>query len=423
MKQFITVESAREQILARLPRVGSERVFLPDALGRILAETVEAPEDSPRFDNSARDGYALRFSDLDAERPTLHVAGSAAAGDVGSIQVDPGSAVRIMTGAPVPDGADTVVMQEQCELDEDNATVTVLDKPEAGRGAWVRKAGKNMACGETILEPGDHLRASEIGMVASFGRSLISVSRRPRVAIVSTGDELVEIDQEPGPGQIVNSNAYMLQSLVAEAGCEALVLPAASDTKQAVQRVFERALQDADIVVSSGGVSVGDFDVTRGVVDELTGGMNFWKIRMKPGKPLAFGTSPAGTKNVPLIGLPGNPNSCFVCFHQFVRPALAVMQGVAAHLALPRRLEATLASPVRTTPRRRTYLGGRLLGGATDTGLDPSPGEHDPLVFHPTDNQSSSNLRLFCGAQAFGIVEEGVSEMEAGSTILIELIE
>jgi molybdopterin molybdotransferase len=421
MQQFITVEEARQKILKSLPRVGTERVFLQDALGRVLAEQVEAPEDSPRFDNSARDGYAVRFEDLADERPTLRIGGSVAAGKMSSIHVDQGSAVRIMTGAPVPDGADTVVMQENCQVDDESQTLTVLDKPEAGRGAWVRKAGENMAAGETVLEPGDRLGAAELGLVASFGRSVLTVSRRPRVAIVSTGDELVEIDQTPGPGQIINSNAYMLEALVTEAGCDAVVLPVASDTEQAVRAAFERALQDADIVVSSGGVSVGDFDVTRRVVDELTGGMNFWKIRMKPGKPLAFGTHDAHNtsatqgKSVPLIGLPGNPNSCFVCFHQFVRPALAVMQDIAPDAVRPRQLEATLSSPVSTTPRRRTYLAGHL-----ETDPQAAPGE--PPVFHPAGNQNSGNLRLFCRADAFGLVEEGVAETGAGQRIVVELI-
>jgi molybdopterin molybdotransferase len=411
MKQFITVEQARQQILERLQHVGSERVFLTDALGRVLAEEIEAPHDSPRFDNSARDGYAVRYADLDAARPTLKVGGSVAAGQMSSIHVDSGAAVRIMTGAPVPNGADTVVMQENCEVDEESGTLTVLQKPKAGRGAWIRKAGENMASGEAVLAPGDTLRAAELGLVASFGRSVLRVSRRPRVAIVSTGDELVEVDQRPGPGQIVNSNAYMLEALVAEAGCEALVLPLVVDDEVAIRDTFERALEVADIVISSGGVSVGDFDLTGRVVDELTGGMNFWKIRMKPGKPLAFGVSDVDPKSVPLIGLPGNPNSCFVCFHQFVRPALSVMQGVARDEVSPRQIEATLSSPVRTTPRRRTYLGGRL---------ETTPGERP--IFHPSANQNSGNLRLFCRAQAFGIVEEGVAKMDAGDPIVVELI-
>ncbi|QDG49955.1 molybdopterin molybdotransferase MoeA [Persicimonas caeni] len=412
MKRFITVEEARQQILERLPRLSTERIFLSQALGRILAESVEAPTDSPRFDNSARDGYALRFDDLEGDRPTLSVIGTAAAGTISDLHVEPGTAARIMTGAVVPEGADTIVMQEYCEVDEDAGTVTVLEVPEKGRGAWVRKAGENMAAGEAVLEPGARLGAPEVGLLASFGRSVIEVSRRPRVAIVSTGDELVELDQEPQPGQIINSNAYMLEALVHQAGGEAVVLPPAADTEEAVRDTFEQALQSADIVVSSGGVSVGDFDITREVVDELTGGMNFWKIRMKPGKPLAFGTADTDGRDVPLIGLPGNPNSCFVCFHQFVRPALAVMQGVARDGVVPRRLDAILAGPVQTTPKRRVYLSGTLRGRVGDK-----------PEFVPFDNQNSGNLRLFCGAEAFGVCEEGVARMEAGDEIAVELIE
>lgn len=412
MKRFITVEEARQQILERLPRLPAERVFLSQAPGRVLAESIEAPTNSPRFDNSARDGYAVRFADLEGDRPTLALVGSVAAGEMSGLQVEAGTAARIMTGAPVPDGADTIIMQEYCEVDEDAGTVTVIDKPEEGRGAWVRKAGENMAKGEAVLEAGARLGAPDVGLLASFGRSVVKVARRPRVAIVSTGDELVEIDQEPGPGQIVNSNAYMLEALVHQVGGEAIVLPPAPDTEQAVRDTFEQAVQSADIVVSSGGVSVGDFDITRQVVDELTGGMNFWKIRMKPGKPLAFGTSSTGGRDVPLIGLPGNPNSCFVCFHQFVRPALAVMQGVAREDVVPRRLDAVLAKSVQSTPKRRVYLSGTLRS---------RPGDKPEFV--PDDNQNSGNLRLFCGAEAFGVCEEGVASMAAGDEIAVELID
>lgn len=411
MQEFITVEQARDHILERLPRLDPERVFLGQAAGRILAESIEAPENSPRFSNSARDGFAVRWADLEADRPTLKLGGSVAAGEPGQFRVEAGHAARIMTGAPMPEGADTVVMQEHCEVDADANTVRVLDKPQAGRGAWVREAGENMARGEVVLDAGSRLGASEVGLLASFGRSVVSTSRKPRVAIVSTGDELVELDRKPGRGQIINSNAYMLEALVREMGAEPLVLPIAPDDRDAIGQVFERALRNADLVVSSGGVSVGDYDLTREVVDELTGGMKFWKIRMKPGKPLAFGTSEAGGRGVPLIGLPGNPVSCFVCFHQFVRPALTVMQGQDARRTGLPRLVAQLSSPIRTTPRRRTYLSGTL---HSDRAEGP--------VFMPADNQNSGNLRLFCQANAFGIVEEGVAEMGAGDDIVVELI-
>ncbi|MFW6057639.1 MAG: gephyrin-like molybdotransferase Glp [Persicimonas sp.] len=411
MKQFISVDEARQQILDRLPRLGRERVMLTAALGRVLAESIEAPEDSPRFDNSARDGYALRFDDLEGDRPTLDIVGEAAAGGVADFEVGPNQAGRIMTGAALPAGADTVVMQEHCEVDQAAGTVTVVETPAAGRGAWVRHAGENMARGEAVLEPGATLQGADIGLLAGFRRSTIEVSRRPTVAIVSTGDELVEIDQTPGPGQIINSNAYMLEALVSGAGAEPLVLPVVADQNDAVARAFGRAIAEADIVISSGGVSVGTYDVTLTVVDELTGGMDFWKIRMKPGKPLAFGLGGTQERVVPIIGLPGNPNSCLVCFHQFVRPALAVMQGQPAADVAPTRIQAILANAVETTPRRRTYLSGTL-----------SDGEAEAPVFTAADNQNSGNLQLFCQANALGLVEEGVARLEAGAAITVELL-
>lgn len=411
MKQFITVEEARGRILERLNTLDTERVFLDAAGGRVLAETLVSPADSPRFDNSARDGFALRYDDLDADGKTLRVIATIAAGTHPDVRVEPGTAARIMTGAPVPDGADTVVMQEYCEFDDDAGSVTIPDTALVDRGAWVRHAGENMAEGEAILEPGAPIGPADVGLLASFGRSLVTVSRRPRVAIVSTGDELVDLDDTAGAGKIVNSNAYMLAALVEQRGGEAMVLPIAADDEDAIRQTFGRALRAADLVISSGGVSVGDFDITGRIVDELTGGMDFWKIRMKPGKPLAFGTSELGGRRVGLIGLPGNPNSCFVCFHQFVRPAMAVLQGVAPEQTLLARVQARLAADVGSTPRRREYLSGKL-----DTRAPDGP------VFYPADNQNSGNLRLFCQADALGTVEEGVAEMSAGDTIAVELL-
>jgi molybdopterin molybdotransferase len=405
--EFITVEEAREAILSRLEPVGIERLFLNDAAGRHVAEAIEAPEDSPRFDNSSRDGYALRWSDVAEGDAELEVVGEAAAGAPLDRIVEPGEAARIMTGASVPEGADTVVMQEHCERLESGRVVA--SPPEAGRGAWIRKAGAFMEEGERLLEPGDRLEGPEIGMLASFRRSRFDVYRRPRVAVVSSGDELVDLDREPGSGEIVDSNAHLLETLIRRHGGEPVVLPTAPDEREATRQCFESAVEAADLVLSSGGVSVGTHDLVRDVVEAMTGGMDFWKIRMKPGKPLAFGTT-RGERGVPLLGLPGNPNSCFVCFHQFVRPAMRVLQGEASDEVAPRRLSARLSRSVSSTPVRRQYLAGTLRS------------EGDGLVFEPRTRQNSGNLQLFVGADAFGRVPEGVEAMGAGESIEVEPI-
>lgn len=416
MNEFITVEAARERILSGLIKLADERVFLGEAAGRVLSEAILAPWDQPRFAHSARDGYALRFEDLERGQANFKLVGVSAAGAAPDFEVLGGQAARITTGAPLPAGADLVVMQEDCAVDEAAKEVRVQDPAVHSAGQWVRQIGEDMAKGEVLLGVGSALGAAEVGLLAGLGRAMVSVAQRPRVSVVSTGDELVDPGTPSGPAQIVNSNAYMLAALVEEFGGVATVLPIAPDDKGAIRQAFERACASSDLVLSSGGVSVGDFDLTRGVLDELTGGMDFWKIRMKPGKPLAFGV--ADGSGAALVGLPGNPNACFVGFHQFVRPALALLQGRALDdligrppLAVPAR--ARLGAEVKTTPRRRVYLGGTL---------HPADDPSAPAIFMPLENQQSGNLRLFCQSNAFGVVEEGVSELRAGDEILVEKI-
>ena len=409
MDTFITVEDARRRILSALDTLGTERVFLGDGDGRHIAESVVAPEDVPRFDNSSRDGYAVRWEDIDAGEATLEVVGESAAGHTTSREVGPGEAIRIATGAKVPAGADTVVMQENCERSDD--TITVPEPPTPGRGAWIRHAGSYLTGGEPIADPGTRLGAAEIGLLASQRHARLDVYRRPRVAVVSTGDELVDIDTEPGDGQIVNSNAFLLETLLDGAGADPTVFPIAPDDAETIRAAFRDAIATHDVVVSSGGVSVGDYDEVGDIVDELTDGMAFWKIRMKPGKPLAFGTA-GDAPATPVLGLPGNPNSCFVCFHQFVAPVLRVLQGADPETLVERpRTVARLADDIQSTPKRRHYLAGRL---ETDDGEMPT--------FLPAPNQASGNPALFVGQDTFGVVPEGTGTMEAGETIAIETI-
>lgn len=410
MQTFISVDEARAAILDETTALNREKIALTQANGRVLGRPIVAPTDSPAFDNSARDGFAFRWDDVADELPAeLHVVDTVLAGDADLPEVRSGQAVRIMTGAPVPAGVDTVIMQENCDFDEDSETLKLAELPDAGRGAWIRHAGEFMAEGDAILQAGQELGPAEIGLIASFSKTLIEVYRRPRVSIVSTGDELVDPDAQPQPGQIVNSNAYQLAALCEQAGALPQVLPIVGDDEGAVRNAFETALQASDLVVSSGGVSVGTHDVTRDVLEELTRGMTFWKIRMKPGKPLAYGRAENG--RIPLIGLPGNPASCFVGFHQFVRPALGAMQGHPISSLQPQKFAAKLGRSVTSTPRRREYLSGRIIFRRGET-----------PEFLPAEQQNSGNLALFCNATAFGIVEEGVSELRAGDELDVELM-
>jgi len=405
-KTFISVEQARAAILERIHPLGPERVLLTEALGRTLAAPILAPYDAPRFDNSARDGFAVRFEDVADTPATLTVTQTVHAGERPDGTVGAGEAARIMTGAVVPEGADTIIMSEYCTHEGD--TVTVHELAETGQGDWVRKRASFMATGDTVLGAGARLGAGDIGALAGFNQAAVSVTAKPVVAILSTGDELVELGQQPGPSQILNSNAYMLEALVREHGATPLVLPIARDDRDLIFEAYSQALRRADLVISSGGVSVGAKDFVHEVLEELVGGMSFYKIRMRPGKPLAFGVAERDGRSTPLIGLPGNPASGFVCFHQFVRPALGVLSGGAAGEL--ERVRAVMSAKVASTPKRRHYVTGKVR--ATESGF----------VFDPIPNQDSGNVLILCGVGAFAIIDEGVGGASAGDEVIVELL-
>lgn len=319
---MISVSEALATILAQVQPLGAERVVITEALNRVLAEDIRAPFHVPPFDNSAMDGYAVRHADISSATPdqplTLPVAYDLPAGALPPAPLPPGTAVRIMTGAVLPEGADTVVMQEDTVAHE--GMVSILKAPF--QGANIRHSGEDIRAGELLFPRGTTVRPGHIGTLASIKRAIVSVYQRPRVAIVSTGDELVDIDQDLVPGKIVTSNSYSLAALVADSGSLPLVLNIARDTHASLKERLSEALH-ADLILTSGGVSVGDYDFVKPVLQELGLAMKFWKVAMRPGQPLAFGT--IGT--VPVFGLPGNPVSAMVSFEQFVRPALRKMCG------------------------------------------------------------------------------------------------
>lgn len=382
---MLSVEEALARVLAAIPVLGAETVELGAALGRALAEPIVAGRDLPPWDNSSMDGYALRARDTAsaaAERPArLRVIGAVAAGAVAERSVGAGEAYRILTGAPMPPGSDAVVPQEDVGRDGD---LLVVPRPVES-AAFVRPRGEDIRAGQAVLAPGDVLDPAALGVLAALGRPLVRVHQRPRVAILSTGDELVDLDQTPGPGQIPNSNTYTLTAQVREAGGVAVSLGIARDTREDLEERFRWGLA-ADVLVSSAGVSVGDHDLVREVMAKLGAELDFWKVSMRPGKPLTFGR--LGGR--PFFGLPGNPVSSMVTFELFVRPALRRMAG---HTRLFRpRIRARLATPLDNPGPRRGYL---------RVQLSNADGE---MVARSTGEQGSGILRSMLLADGLAVV-------------------
>jgi molybdopterin molybdotransferase len=317
----LTVDEALDRVLARIGPLEPTDVGLVDALGAVLTEDAVADRDVPAFRNSAMDGYAVRGADVEREGVRLRVVGTVAAGSVPGRSVGAGEAMRIMTGAPMPDGADTVVRVEDTDNGADVVTVTRATPQNVA----VRQAGEDLRRGEVVLARGTVLRQAEIGVLASIGHGKVSVIRRPNVAVLSTGDELVDVEQEPGPGQIRDANRYSLAAAVRATGCAAFELGIARDSADDLRHALGNAAF-GDLVVTSGGVSVGDHDHVKPVVDAM-GQMDFWSIAIRPGRPLAFGELRTKRGAIPIFGLPGNPVSALLTFELFVRPALLKMAG------------------------------------------------------------------------------------------------
>jgi len=326
---WLTAHDALERILATLRPLPPERVALPDALGRVLAETVVSPIDQPSWTNSGMDGYACRARDVagasGASPRVLRVIEEVPAGAFPTRAIAAGEAVRLMTGAPVPDGADSVVRLEHTEP-RGTGLIAVLRDHDAGRN--LRARGEDLRAGEAVLEPGHVLRPAEIGVLASVGRAEVAVNRRARVAILSNGDELVDLDafDEVLAGRrIVTSNSYSLAAAVGAAGGEPVVLGIARDTRESLREHLARAA-GADALVTTAGASVGDHDLMKEVLEELGYRIDFWRVKVQPGSPFSFGQL-GGAAPVPVFGLPGNPVSALVTFELFVHPALRKLHG------------------------------------------------------------------------------------------------
>jgi len=350
----ISVAEALRIVVDAARPLGAERVGLVDACGRVAAEDVASTRAVPAAANSAMDGYAVRAEDVAAPGARLRIVGSIPAGSVQSEPLARGTAVKIFTGSVVPPGADTVVRVEDSEAAGEHVVVTIAH----AHGANVRLAGEDIAVGATVVRAGQEIGPADVGVLASIGCAAIAVRRLPRVAILSTGAELVEIDEAPGPGQVVNSNAWALAAAVGEAGLPApLVLPIVRDRFEDIRTRLEEAAE-ADVVLSTGGVSVGDFDFVKEALDAIGVERFFWRVAQKPGKPLTFGRRDSTL----FFGLPGNPVSALVCFAVYAWPALRRMAGH-ARLHLPSG-RAVLGAPVRRKPGLtefvRVHLDGAL---------------------------------------------------------------
>jgi molybdopterin molybdotransferase len=412
----ISVDEALAEILRHVQPLPPERVPILDARERVLAEEIVSDVDIPPFDNSAMDGYAVRAGDVagaSPERPVrLEVVDSVAAGYVAGRKVGAGEAIRIMTGAPLPEGADTVVPYEDTS-DFDRPRDERLDEPsdeiEVRRAVaprdHLRPAGEDIRRGEVVMSPGRMIRAQEIGVLASLGHETVLVHRRPRVAILATGDELLEVHEPLAPGKIRNSNEYTNAALVERTGGVAVRLGIARDARaDLVAKIRSGLEQGADLFLTSGGVSVGDYDVVKDVLG-TEGEMQFWQVNMKPGKPLAFGLLAGG---VPLIGLPGNPVSAMVSFEQFARPAILKMLGQ-RDLAKP-VVQAVVDEPVENSGRRGFV---RVIVSR----------QADGYHARTTGEQGSGVLTSMAKANGLAVIPEGTRRVEAGSELAVQMLD
>jgi len=396
----LSVAEARRQILDEItPISAAEKVALRTALGRVLAEDVISPLNVPGHTNSAMDGYALKAADLTSGVTRFDCIGTAYAGKPCRVQNQAQQCVRIMTGAPMPAGTDTVIMQEQAEI-LPNGKIHILGKHRAGQN--VRPAGEDIAVGGVVMKCGHHILPAELGVIASLGIGELHVKRRPRVAFFSTGDELRSIGETLGEGEIYDSNRYSLYGMLSRLGVELLDLGVIPDQPAAVRDTFHMAAGMADVVITSGGVSVGEADYIKPVLDEL-GQINFWKIAMKPGRPLTFGHLGDSL----FFGLPGNPVAVMVTFYQFVQPAIRYLASGEHHL--PLTLHASCTHALHKRPGRTEFLRGFL-----------QQTEQAELQVAVTGHQGSGILSSMSRANCFIVLPENCGDVAAGSPVPVQ---
>ena len=419
---MISVEQALDKILTYLDTLEEERVPILDSLERVLAEDIKSEINVPPLDNAAMDGYAVKSEDtLGASQDSprvLRVIDTVIAGSISKREVAPGTAIRIMTGAPVPEGADSVVRFEDTDEEQRSRSATNQTATEIGilcpakSGLNVRQAGESIPQGATMLKKGTVIRPSEVGVLAAMGRSEVKVIRRPVVAILATGNELVSIDKPLPPGKIYNSNTYSVAALVRRYGGIPKILGIARDREDSLIAGLRRGL-DADMLITIGGVSKGDYDMVKDVLAK-EGEINFWTVNMKPGKPLAFGiirgTDQKGAiRSIPHLGLPGNPVSSMVTFEMFARPAILKMMGK-KKFTKP-SVAAVLEDPISNRDGRRTYA--RVI-------VEKRDGQYFARL---TGAQGSGILTSMSLANGLAILPENTAKAQKGEVVQVIMLD
>jgi molybdopterin molybdotransferase len=405
----LPVERARALIREFLaPVTAVERVHIRAALGRVLAADVLSPIDVPGRDNSAMDGWAVRFADLDPAGTTLRRVGESFAGKPFAGALGRGEAVRIFTGGVMPPGADTVVMQERASVTADGVRIAAGAVSRAGQNR--RFAGEDVKRGTTVLRAGHPGRPAEIGVLASLGIAEATVYRRLRVAFFSTGDELRAIGETLGAGEVYDSNRYTLYGMLTRLGCDVLDMGVVPDVPQALEQAFVTSAGAADVVITSGGVSVGEADYVRDLLGKL-GEVLFWKIGMRPGRPLAFGRIHSEGHSAFLFGLPGNPVAVMVTFYNFVRDALLTLQGRSDVAPMP-AFKATLANPIRKAPGRTEFQRGILTANGTGG-----------YSVRTTGEQGSGILSSMAQANCFIVLPVDAGNLEPGTPVDVQVLE
>jgi molybdopterin molybdotransferase len=396
---MISVAEAIQIVRQQTHLLPAESVPLQDALGRVLAVDVVADSDLPPFDRSQMDGYAVRAGDVQSAPARLRIVGESAAGKGWHNQLEEGQAVRIMTGAPVPVGADSVQQVELTHELKDGTVVELLESVETGKS--IVQQGSEIRAGETVLTAGTIVNAAMMAVLAAFGYATVRVFRKPRVAVMATGSELVAADQKPGQDQIRDSNNYSIAAYAQLAGATVQRLPLASDETAVLKSRLAEAAETCDVIVTSGGVSMGVYDLTKAALRELDAELFFERIALRPGKPTVFARLPNGTL---IFGLPGNPVSVAVTFNLFARTALLVMQGAADPVL--KRETAALARSVKGTADRDSYLPVQL-----------TTNDDGELIAFPLKWGGSSDFVAFALTTALAIVPAGLKSLDAGSLV------
>jgi len=401
---MITVEEALDKVLSHIQPLGSERVSILDALGRVCAEDILANRDIPSFNNAGMDGYAVRSEDIQdasAEHPVqLKVIEDLPAGFIPRNRVERGNGIRIMTGALIPEGADAVVPVEGSKKEGNFVSIFMSGLP----GEYIRKAGEDVKRGECVISAGDLINPAEIGMLASLGRSFVAVYQRATVAVLCTGEELVDVDGDLDGTKIVSSNSYSLAAQVKDCGAIPIQLGIARDRKEEIQKKLLQGIR-ADVLVSSAGVSVGDYDFVKDVLNDMGVEIVFWKVAMKPGMPVVFGT----VQGKPVFGLPGNPVSSMVSFEQFVRPSLLKMMG---HRRLFRPvIDAILKEGIQKRPGRRHFM--RAFVSL----------EKGQYFVTATGAQGSGILKSMVKANGLMVIPEDREIVKAGEKVKVQLFD